>query len=357
MPGGYTTVRYYGGEHQTFLTPGISIVICGTVVCVIGFLLCLFVISEMILFRKLRFQLNRMLLFLLSAQAFTTIAFAIDFSQHGINPGLSRVLQKCPAWVGQNALEAMEVVGIIFSLQMELMIVIVANFSLFYIRRDIDFLFEVLCYGGFGVTAIVIFSWCFTSLKHKTSTLVCNQTYMSGYMEQAHFLEDCDIAVASLIAVTIAAYVVLSVKQYFQKKIWARAYAVDKDLETSQERHNRLRVVEAHRNINRSVVKVIERYLVAFLVASTGYIIAMVADFGLKAGSQTQVDTWTFGLLVLRNTQAILQALVYIFHADNRDNFSLKSFSDRYEKVRTEQHVQFLDDPDLIYAADGSESD
>eukprot|EP00039_Didymoeca_costata_P022020 m.3456 g.3456 ORF g.3456 m.3456 type:complete len:359 (-) comp2773_c0_seq2:148-1224(-) len=323
----------------------------GVAILYLGAIFSLCVMVEIFLFGKLRFQINRILFFLMVVNLVTCVTFAVHYtSQLASAPWLFY----CPRLEGVNLFMAIENGCLIVALLAEFGIVIVANYSLFYSKREVNVHLEYGAYVLSTALFIIITIPYYVAYAHESENHACGKSLD----EAVHSFKQDEISTIVIVSILIAAitlaYIFLFFNRKRQKKLWAEQLEATENKEfvyTIQvDVHQRL--VQAHKEIVKEVVDVLDRTVIAFLISFIGYIVFLLGYIFYKRGTEFDSITFELGIDILRNTQPLLQALAYMTVEPNKSNFKLVSWRRRYKAVKGMKHVSFSFDDDVdAYAA------
>eukprot|EP00039_Didymoeca_costata_P023377 m.6908 g.6908 ORF g.6908 m.6908 type:complete len:346 (+) comp3604_c0_seq2:186-1223(+) len=334
------SMKYSGGDLYAKDTGSSVLVGFGVVIAIIGFILCFFVCVEIAAFRKLRFQLNRLVFVLLFIQALVSLSFALYWAPVSVNTASASSIFACPHWVPANILNAAQYSGMLGSLLLEGLFVSIAGYSLFYIKREISVRVEFAAYGIIAAIVVSLFVWMLLALTQLVETGVCGQNTTVGYHTVDGFLGRVDPAILLLSATVLVAYFGLFVAKRRQKRLWKQILeSTDLELLNPTARHVRVSIIRVHKEIVTDVVEVLNNQLLAFAVSCLGYVV-LVAGSSLHSSVQTEYLIFICSVLIIRNMQAALQALAYMYSKENKDNFTISSFKDRLTGT-PQPHVQF----------------
>eukprot|EP00039_Didymoeca_costata_P029301 m.24042 g.24042 ORF g.24042 m.24042 type:complete len:360 (+) comp7569_c0_seq1:98-1177(+) len=341
-PAPHTTAEiYHGGRYPVIYTWDRQLILAlGLALVIMGFLLSVCVVLENYFFGKLRFQLNRIWSFLQCINSITCLAFTVGYAGYLSENG--DWFFRCPRMEVLSLTSGLQDAGLITGMTVEVGIIVAANYSLFYMKREINLTLELVGYVFATLIYVASFSGLFAYYSHNAVEGVCGK----DYVEARKVLSETNLVpmippLSFLTASIIVAYIVLFLGRRRQRRVWQEQ--MDDDLLDEVQLDVRKRLILAQMSIVKEVVDVFERTLGAFLAVFLGFFFAMIGYFIVDHHFAAGTILFDVGIFV-RNSQPLLQAVAYISAESNRDNFSLSRWISRREGMKNRKKVIFQDE-------------
>eukprot|EP00039_Didymoeca_costata_P013906 m.217931 g.217931 ORF g.217931 m.217931 type:complete len:366 (+) comp15894_c3_seq5:289-1386(+) len=314
-------------------------------IAIFGVILCALVSIELLLFRKLKFQVHRLVFILMVLQTITSLAFAVYWAPSSFNQASGKILFKCPHWTAGNIFIVLQYVGLLGTLLIEAMMVSFASYSLFYMKREVTHAIEFTSYGGIAVIMSISFVLNLTEWLSITEHSICDYNRSEATRRINDYIRKTDPIIVVLVAIIWVAYFTLFTMRRRQTTKWKHMLEDSNSVERASEKHVKARLVEVHQDIVGSVVDVMQKQMLAFAITSLGYVALFLAMI-VGVSSNTEYIMFICSILILRNTQAALQALAYMLSKENIGNFKWQAWESRFRRdTQTHRrHVHFEND-------------
>eukprot|EP00039_Didymoeca_costata_P005746 m.84152 g.84152 ORF g.84152 m.84152 type:complete len:338 (+) comp12954_c0_seq3:150-1163(+) len=301
-------------------SPGRQVVICLMyAMCWLAFLSSTTVTVVMYLYGKLKFQFDRLIFMTLIAQILATLP-SVFLIANDFNTKWFAALHSCPTDAGELILISISNTFFVVAVLCEGVMVLVANFQLFVGRRELNISVErilrvVLIVFGCILLAVNLY-WYFSENNGH-----CGKHDKYNPIQVDRFNKDLW---AGMAVPVFAAYALLNARKVWQYQTWRaqmealndEAYGFS-DVQTTVQ----LTLIKQHESVVRECVWRLERYLLAFIVCSAGFIINLVAVYG----KSEKFSVHQIAMIIIFS-QPVLQSAIYISSKENRSCFHISNW-------------------------------
>eukprot|EP00039_Didymoeca_costata_P000783 m.47243 g.47243 ORF g.47243 m.47243 type:complete len:353 (+) comp10470_c1_seq2:174-1232(+) len=344
---------YHGGVLILVTSELRTVFVIGAVIALLGIVLCTIVISEIVVFRKAAFQTYRILLLLMAMNIIGNAGFSASIISQ-TDGHLRYNFFNCPTLSNFNLCNALEYGGVMGGLMTELVIVLQANYCLFYKRKELSWSVECMAYFAIAVGTVVFFSVLLGDYDTVAVRGECghNKTQARLAADQAEEKFSPPVLVFEIIV--LIAYIFLFIMRRRQVQVWRLKLEQAEYLDLVQS-HADISIVQAHQEDVYEVVNLFERQLAAFAIATTGLVLCFISlnFFGMSANTDDML--YAVGMFIMRNSQGWMQALGYMTTESNNKNFSCSAFRDRIINSRGKKRITFNDVDEVRYAQEDYE--